>query len=124
MVDTPNDFGHQTPRENVLPPQEPLSPGRPGYHNVAGHIHLESENTRTEAEDAAAKDRFFGWKGGPMSRMTFIFQKAQIHAKHADMEKAELLFLFLKALKGYSMLLGPTPEDVTEVAIAVVSFSN
>ena len=58
-----------------------------------------------------------------MSRMTLMFhQKAQIHAKHADLERAELLIL--KALKSYSMSLGPIQEDATEGTIAVVSFYN
>ena len=62
----------------------------------------------------------FEWNGDSISEMTAIFRAAQSHASHADMERAEVLFL--KALKGYGVLLGPTHEDATKVAIAVANF--
>ena len=119
MVDTPNDIDYKTPRDDVVSPQNALSPGPPGNHNEAGHVVVESEDTTTEAEDAA-QDRLFGWKGDSMPGMIAMFRAAQTHASHADSEKAELLFL--KALKGYGVLLGPTHEHAINVAIAVANF--
>ena len=119
MVDTPNDIDYKTPRDDVVSPQNALSPGRPGYHNEAGHVVVESEDTVNEAEDAA-QDRLFGSKGDSLSGMIAMFRAAQRHASHADSEKAELLFL--KALKGYGVLLGPTHEYAIDVAFAVANF--
>ena len=119
MVDTPNDIDYKTPRDDVVSPQNALSPGRPGYHNEADHVVVESEDTVTEAEDAA-QDHLFDWKGDSISGMIAMFQAAQRYASHADSEKAELLFL--KALKGYGVLFGPTHEDTTKAAFAVANF--
>ena len=80
---------------------------------------VESEDTATETEDAS-QDRLFGWKGHSIPGMIAMFRSAQMHANHANLEKAEVLFL--KALKGYGVLLGPTHEDTTKVAIAVANF--
>ena len=80
---------------------------------------VESEDTIRDGDDAA-QDRLFGWRADSISGMIAIFRAAQSHASHANSEKAELLFL--KALKGYSVLLGPTHEDATKVAIAVANF--
>ena len=78
-----------------------------------------SEDSITEAEDVA-QERLFDWKDDSISGMIAMFQAAQRHASYADSEKAELLFL--KALKGYGVLLGPTHEDTTKAAFAVANF--
>ena len=73
----------------------------------------------TDAKDAA-QDRLLGWKGTSIFGIIAMFRAAQMHASHADSEKAEVLFL--KALKGYGVLLGPTHEHAINVAIAVANF--
>ena len=82
---------------------------------------VESEDPTTGAEDPA-QDRLIRWKGVSMPEMVAMFHLAQMHANNANLETAELLFL--KALKGYGILLGPTHEDTIKVSIAVVNFYN
>ena len=119
MVDTPNDIRYETPRDDAVSPHDPISPRRPKNHNEAGHIVVESEDSTSEAEDGA-QIMLFDRNGDSLFDMTAMFRAAQSHASNANLEKAELLFL--KALKGYGVLLGPTHEDATKVAIAVANF--
>ena len=119
VVDTPNDVDYQTPRDDVVWPHEPLSPKHPRNHNKARQVVVESEDTTTGAEDPA-QDRLTSWKGDSTLDMVAMFGLAQWHAKNANLEKAELLFL--KALKSYSLLLGPTHEAATKVAIDLANF--
>ena len=79
----------------------------------------ESEDSASEAEHGA-QALSLGWNGNSISEITALFRAAQSHANRADSEKAETMFL--KALKGYGVLLGPTHEDATKVAIAVANF--
>ena len=76
----------------------------------------ESEDSASEAEHGD-KALSLGWNGNSISEITALFRAAQ---SHADSERAETMFL--KALKGYGVLLGPTHEDATKVAIAVANF--
>ena len=119
MVDTPNGIDYKTPRDDVLSPQNALSPGRPGNHAAARQIAVESRNNSSDSEDEA-QDLLLGWNGNSRSGLIAMFQEAQSCASHADGEKAERLFL--TALKGYGVLLGPTHEESTKVAIAVANF--
>ena len=119
MVDTPNDVDYQTPRDDVVRPHEPLSPGSPENHNEA--LVVESEDPTTGAKDAV-QDRLFHWKSDSMSGIVAMFHLAQMHANNANLETAELLFL--KALRGYGILLGPTHEDTINISIVVANFYN
>ena len=119
MVDTPNVIEYKTPIDDTVLPHLLLSPRHPGNHNEARDVVIEPEDTTTEAQ-GAAQDRLLDLKGDLTSWMDAVFRLAQMHADHANLEKAELLFL--KALKGYGVLLGPTHEDATKVAINVAEF--
>lgn len=119
MVDTPNDIDYRTPRDDVASPQNALSPGRPRNPIVARQVVVESEESPSESEDGV-EDLSLGWNGKSRSELIAMFQAAQSHTSHADSERAETLFL--DALKGYGVLLGPTHEDATKVAIAVANF--
>ena len=86
---------------------------------MARHVVVESEDSTSETEEGA-QDLSLGWNGTSLSEITAMFRAAQSHASHADSERAE--DMFLKALKGYGVLMGPTHEDATKVAIAVANF--
>ena len=119
MVGTPNGIDYKTPRDDVSSPQNAFSPGRTGNHTAARQVAVESENSSSDSEDEAHV-LSLGWNGNSRSELIAMFQEARSCASHADWEKAENLFL--AALKGYGVLLGPTHEDATKVAIAVANF--
>ena len=119
MVDTPNDIDYKTPRDDVVSPQNALSPGHPGAQIVARKAVVDSEDSPSESEEGE-QDLSLSWNGNSRSELIAMFQAARSHASHADSGRAETLFL--DALKGYGVLLGPTHEDAIKVAIAVANF--
>ena len=119
VVDTPSEIDYKTPRDDVVSPQNALSPGHPVNQIVARQVVVESDDSVSESEDGV-QNLSLGWKGKSISELITMYQAARSHANHANSERAETLFL--DALKGYGILLGPTHEDATKVAITVANF--
>ncbi|MCJ1381030.1 hypothetical protein MMC17_004139 [Xylographa soralifera] len=119
VVDTPSDIVYKTPGNDIATPQNTFSPRDQQKSVGEPQIVHEIVDSESETEEEGHK-LTLNWRGHSRAELVAIFDMAQSHTRRMDSERTEAMFL--KALKGYGYLLGPTHEDATKVAFAVASF--